>query len=438
MVTGLPFFAAVSPASERKASAVGHRHTVYSESSRERKTPTEERGRRRRRRSFASRLSLATLPSLRRTHTHIHTHTYTPTHTLPHTRSPRRIVVSRDPRPSFFESPSFVFLSAPLPSPPHRSLSLQSRKRVPLICSNALLEEKEAPGGRCMDHRQVRRLGLFVVVREWDRNAPHSPSVAMCTHTHTHTHTHTQTHTHTLSASCQRFLSPCPSASRFSPVVPLPPSLSLAFVVHVTLPQRNASLRTDAPMPHPVLAQSSPMPCHVVFYLETPSPLAVAALLLHLTTPSSLSVVGFLASPVWLSPLQTFVERECLIFDAEEENKLEYTPVHNHYRELVEGLLEGFLHGRRAERQGGGGVGGREEWVCVCVCPCSTSSQNRMKRAPGSTTRPESSSLTPPPHLPNRAWAYRRAVCRRHDRGRVQRRASFFAGKPPALPRMSI
>jgi hypothetical protein len=46
-----------------------------------------------------------------------------------------------------------------------------------------------------------------------------------------------------------------------------------------------------------------------------------------------------------MSPLQTFVERECLIFDAEEENKLEYTPVHNNYRDLVEGLLEQFLQG---------------------------------------------------------------------------------------------
>ena len=37
------------------------------------------------------------------------------------------------------------------------------------------------------------------------------------------------------------------------------------------------------------------------------------------------SVVGFLESPQWKVPVMEFIDRHCIIFDTEEENKFEYT-----------------------------------------------------------------------------------------------------------------
>eukprot|EP00039_Didymoeca_costata_P017009 m.311035 g.311035 ORF g.311035 m.311035 type:complete len:182 (+) comp16481_c0_seq17:1040-1585(+) len=55
------------------------------------------------------------------------------------------------------------------------------------------------------------------------------------------------------------------------------------------------------------------------------------------------SVIGFLSSPHWRLPLETFMDNNCAIFDSDEENKIEYTIIHQKFKELVEGLLEGFL-----------------------------------------------------------------------------------------------
>jgi hypothetical protein len=41
------------------------------------------------------------------------------------------------------------------------------------------------------------------------------------------------------------------------------------------------------------------------------------------------SVTEFLKSPVWKNPIIDFIDDNCLVFDEEEENKLEYTEVHN-------------------------------------------------------------------------------------------------------------
>ena len=40
------------------------------------------------------------------------------------------------------------------------------------------------------------------------------------------------------------------------------------------------------------------------------------------------SVVGFLRSPFWQVPIAEFMDRTCIIFDPEEENKLAYTEAH--------------------------------------------------------------------------------------------------------------
>jgi hypothetical protein len=55
------------------------------------------------------------------------------------------------------------------------------------------------------------------------------------------------------------------------------------------------------------------------------------------------SIIGFLKSPLWINPIQSFVDENCLIFDNEEEQKIEYTEIHNTFKEMVDNLLEMHL-----------------------------------------------------------------------------------------------
>lgn len=41
------------------------------------------------------------------------------------------------------------------------------------------------------------------------------------------------------------------------------------------------------------------------------------------------SVINFLQSPLWATPVFTYVDQNCMYFDKEEENKLEYTKIHD-------------------------------------------------------------------------------------------------------------
>eukprot|EP00933_Yihiella_yeosuensis_P081364 TRINITY_DN94959_c0_g1_i1.p1 TRINITY_DN94959_c0_g1~~TRINITY_DN94959_c0_g1_i1.p1 ORF type:complete len:244 (+),score=49.99 TRINITY_DN94959_c0_g1_i1:99-734(+) len=56
-------------------------------------------------------------------------------------------------------------------------------------------------------------------------------------------------------------------------------------------------------------------------------------------------VTQFMKSPSWSGPLKNFIEENCCIFDFTnpEENKLEYTDVHNAFKELVDSLLAAHL-----------------------------------------------------------------------------------------------
>ena len=65
-------------------------------------------------------------------------------------------------------------------------------------------------------------------------------------------------------------------------------------------------------------------------------------------------IIGFLRSPRWKVPVMSFLDEKCVLFDNEEENKLEFTPVHNvshllshsflkEFKKLVEGLLEELM-----------------------------------------------------------------------------------------------
>jgi len=40
-------------------------------------------------------------------------------------------------------------------------------------------------------------------------------------------------------------------------------------------------------------------------------------------------IIGFLRSPRWKAPVMSFLDENCIVFDNEDENKLEFTPIHN-------------------------------------------------------------------------------------------------------------
>ena len=39
-------------------------------------------------------------------------------------------------------------------------------------------------------------------------------------------------------------------------------------------------------------------------------------------------VVEYLQSPIWKNPIMDFIDENCIIFEDEEENRLEYTEIH--------------------------------------------------------------------------------------------------------------
>jgi len=54
-------------------------------------------------------------------------------------------------------------------------------------------------------------------------------------------------------------------------------------------------------------------------------------------------IIGFLRSPRWKTPVMSFLDERCICFDGEEENKLEFTSIHNEFKKMVEGLLEELM-----------------------------------------------------------------------------------------------
>jgi hypothetical protein len=40
-------------------------------------------------------------------------------------------------------------------------------------------------------------------------------------------------------------------------------------------------------------------------------------------------LIQYLTSPLWKIPIYEFLDEHCIVFDEEEENKFEYTDVHN-------------------------------------------------------------------------------------------------------------
>lgn len=46
-----------------------------------------------------------------------------------------------------------------------------------------------------------------------------------------------------------------------------------------------------------------------------------------------------MTSPVWKIPIYDFIDEHCIIFDDEEENKFEYTTIHNKFKDLIEAMV---------------------------------------------------------------------------------------------------
>ena len=54
-------------------------------------------------------------------------------------------------------------------------------------------------------------------------------------------------------------------------------------------------------------------------------------------------ILSFFHSPEWKAPVLSFIEEKCIVFDDEEENKLEYTVIHKEFKGLAEKLIEAML-----------------------------------------------------------------------------------------------
>jgi len=54
-------------------------------------------------------------------------------------------------------------------------------------------------------------------------------------------------------------------------------------------------------------------------------------------------IVQYLSSPTWRIPILTYLDENCIIFDDDEENKFEYTDIHNGFKKLVEGLVADMM-----------------------------------------------------------------------------------------------
>ncbi|KAK3747134.1 hypothetical protein QZH41_015122 [Actinostola sp. cb2023] len=55
------------------------------------------------------------------------------------------------------------------------------------------------------------------------------------------------------------------------------------------------------------------------------------------------AVIGFLTSPIWNTPVPTFIEQNCLVFDPDEDHQEAYKEIHEKYKQMVETLLSSFL-----------------------------------------------------------------------------------------------
>ena len=54
-------------------------------------------------------------------------------------------------------------------------------------------------------------------------------------------------------------------------------------------------------------------------------------------------IAEYLQSPIWKNPIIEFIDEYCLIFEETEENRLEYTAIHQKFKKLIESQLEAYI-----------------------------------------------------------------------------------------------
>ena len=47
-------------------------------------------------------------------------------------------------------------------------------------------------------------------------------------------------------------------------------------------------------------------------------------------------IAEYLQSPIWKNPIVEFIDENCIIFEDAEENRLEYTEIHQKFKKLIE------------------------------------------------------------------------------------------------------
>jgi hypothetical protein len=54
-------------------------------------------------------------------------------------------------------------------------------------------------------------------------------------------------------------------------------------------------------------------------------------------------LIQYLTSPLWKIPIYEFLDEHCIVFDEEEENKFEYTDVHNKFKKKIEEMINQLM-----------------------------------------------------------------------------------------------
>jgi UDP-N-acetylglucosamine transferase subunit ALG13 len=55
------------------------------------------------------------------------------------------------------------------------------------------------------------------------------------------------------------------------------------------------------------------------------------------------SLLQYLTSPLWKVPIYSFIDENCIVFDAEEENKFGYTEIHKKFKKMIEDMVANLL-----------------------------------------------------------------------------------------------
>jgi hypothetical protein len=54
-------------------------------------------------------------------------------------------------------------------------------------------------------------------------------------------------------------------------------------------------------------------------------------------------LINFIRSPMWKSPIHSFIDEYCTAFDGDTENQLDHTEIHKNFCKVVDDLLENLF-----------------------------------------------------------------------------------------------